>query len=146
MPFLRIGCLVGTTLGRKSSLRAVFPISGAVEANALAAVGLGFDAMSEQTQVATSQDVAAEDAGISPRTYLVWSALAAALLFLPLGLVALAFSIRTDMLKRRGDVDRARRSSRIALVLVIVTTVVGVFIYLGLIGALLALGAFSGAE
>lgn len=102
--------------------------------------------MSEQTQVATSQDVAAEDAGISPRTYLVWSALAAALLFLPLGLVALAFSIRTDMLKRRGDVDRARRSSRIALVVVIVTTVVGVFIYLGLIGALLALGAFSGAE
>ena len=102
--------------------------------------------MSERAQVAESHDAAAEDAGKSPRTHLVWSALAAALLFLPLGLVALGFGIRTDVLVRRGEIDRARRSSRITLILVIVTTVVGVLVYVGLIGALLALGAFSGAE
>ena len=102
--------------------------------------------MSEQMPTAVSGDTAGEDVGSSPRTYLVWSALASALLFLPLGLVALAFSIRTDRLLRRGEITEARRSSRIALVLDIVTTVVGLLVYLGLIGTLLALGAFSGPE
>ena len=99
--------------------------------------------MSEQAQVAGAEDPVAADVGNPPRTYLVWSALVAALLFLPIGLVALAFSIRTDVLVRRGEWDRARRSSRITLALVIVTAVVGVLVYLGLIGALLGLGAFS---
>ena len=102
--------------------------------------------MNEQAQVAGDLDVVAAEAGKSARTYLVWSALASALLFLPIGLVALGFSIRTSVLSRRGELERARRSSRITLVLVTVTTVVGVLVYVGLIGALLALGAFSGAE
>ena len=102
--------------------------------------------MSEQAHVADPLDATAEEPGQPPRTYLLWSALAAAVLFLPIGLVALGFSIRTDVLVRRGALDRARRSSRIALALVIVTAVVGVLVYVGLIGALLALGAFSGAE
>lgn len=85
-----------------------------------------------------------EDAGVPPRTYLIWSALAAALLFLPLGLVALAFSLRTQVLVRRGQTRRARRWSRATLVLLILTVVVGVVVYVALVGALLALGAFSG--
>jgi len=96
----------------------------------------------EIQQVAT--EPASEVPGKSPRTYLVWSALAAALLFLPLGLVALFFSIRTEVLLRRGEVERARRTSRAALVLIIVTVVVGVLAYVVVIGGLLALGAFSG--
>lgn len=96
----------------------------------------------EIQQVAT--EGAHEVPGNPPRTYLVWSALVAALLFLPLGLAALFFSIRTEVLLRRGETERARRTSRAALVLIIVTVVVGVLAYVVVIGGLLALGAFSG--
>ncbi|MEY2990240.1 MAG: CD225/dispanin family protein [Candidatus Nanopelagicales bacterium] len=85
-----------------------------------------------------------EGAGVPPRTYLIWSALAAALLFLPLGLVALALSLRTRALIHRGDMQRARRMSRVTLAMLILTIVVGVVVYAALVGALLALGAFSG--
>lgn len=97
----------------------------------------------EIEQLATT--AAPEVPGKPPRTYLLWSALATALLFLPLGLIALIFSARTEVLLRRGEVDRARKSSRVALVLILVTVVVGVLAYLIVIGGLLALGAFSGA-
>lgn len=99
--------------------------------------------MTEEIEQLTTA-AAPGDAGKPPRTYLVWSALATALLFLPLGLIALIFSLRTEVLLRRGEVDRARKSSRIALVLTIVTVVVGVLVYVVVIGGLLALGAFSG--
>lgn len=110
--------------------------------------------MSEQPQVADTRAASAADTGPAsagdtghpPKTYLVWSVLVSALLFLPIGLVALAFSIRTDVLVRRGELEGARRTSRVSLVLVIVTAVVGVIVYAVVIGALLALGAFSGAE
>ena len=81
-----------------------------------------------------------------PRTHLVWSVIAAALFFLPLGLVAVAFSWRADVWNRRGDVARARRNSRWALAFVILTIVVGLVVYSALVGALLALGAFSGGQ
>jgi uncharacterized membrane protein YozB (DUF420 family) len=84
------------------------------------------------------------DAGNPPRTYLIWSALVAALLFLPLGLVALASSLRTRALIHRGDMQRARRMSRVTLAMIILTVAVGVVVYAALVGALLALGAFSG--
>lgn len=99
--------------------------------------------MTDQTEQVASNP-APEVPGRPPRTYLVWSALVAALLFLPLGLVALFFSLRTEVLLRRGDAKRARRTSRTALVFIIVTVVVGVLAYLVVIGGLLALGAFSG--
>ena len=102
--------------------------------------------MSEQPQVADTRAASAADTGQTPRTYLVWSVLVTALLFLPIGLFALAFSIRTDVLVRRGEFAGARRTSRVSLVLVIVTAVVGVLVYAVVIGALLALGAFSGAQ
>ena len=79
-----------------------------------------------------------------PRSYLVWSALVTALLFLPTGLVALFFSIRTESLVRRGEMERARRMSRAALAAIFVTVVAGVLAYVVVIGGLLALGAFSG--
>jgi uncharacterized membrane protein YozB (DUF420 family) len=99
--------------------------------------------MTEETEQLTSAPAPGE-VGKPPRTYLVWSALVTALLFLPLGLVALFFSLRTAALIRRGELARARRTSRATLVLAIVTTVVGVLVYALLVGALLALGAFSG--
>ena len=99
--------------------------------------------MTDQTQQVDAE-LAPEVPASPPRTYLVWSALAAALLFLPIGLVALFFSIRTEVLLRRGETDRARRTSRAALALIIVTVVAGVLAYVVVIGGLLALGAFSG--
>ena len=71
---------------------------------------------------------------------------AAALFFLPLGLIAVVFSWRTGVWKRRDDLARARRNSRLALVFIIVTIIVGVLVYGGLLGALLALGAFSSPQ
>gem|GEM_PF-797605 len=116
------------------------PASGAIR---LSGVGLGFPSMTDQTQQVDAE-LAPEVPASPPRTYLVWSALAAALLFLPIGLVALFFSIRTEVLLRRGETDRARRTSRAALALIIVTVVAGVLAYVVVIGGLLALGAFSG--
>lgn len=80
------------------------------------------------------------------RPRFVWSVVAAALFFLPLGLVAVFFSWRTDVWNRRGETDKAHRASRWALVFIIMTLVVGVLVYVALIGALLALGAFSGGQ
>lgn len=108
---------------------------------------LVFDPMMDQSQASPTQPADPQDSvGDPPRTYLVWSVLAAALLFLPLGVVAVFFSLRTDLFVRRGDLDRARQSSRIALWMTISTAVVGVLVYLAVIGALLALGAFSSGQ
>jgi len=114
-------------------------------------LGLVFISMNEKTVPAPSGqagDQAGSQAGSSetgvPRSYLVWSALVTALLFLPTGLVALFFSIRTESLVRRGELERARRMSRAVLVAIIVTVVAGVLAYAVVIGGLLALGAFSG--
>ena len=105
--------------------------------------GLGFHPMGEQThESATGQ--AARRSDDVPRTYLLWSVLATALLFLPLGLIALFFSIRTNVLMARGAVEPARRASRWAFTFAVAATIVGALTYVLLVGALLALGAFSG--
>ncbi|MED5528654.1 MAG: CD225/dispanin family protein, partial [Actinomycetota bacterium] len=76
----------------------------------------------------------------------ILAGLAAALFFLPLGLIAVVFSWRTGVWKRRDDLARARRNSRLALIFIIVTIIVGVLVYGGLLGALLTLGAFSSPQ
>jgi hypothetical protein len=101
---------------------------------------------SDETSDAGVFDEAVAAAESRPRTHLVWSTIAAALFFLPLGLVAVVFSWRCAVWNRRGDLARARRNSRWALAMVIVTVVVGIGVYVALIGALLALGAFGGGQ
>ena len=90
--------------------------------------------------------VVTADDPTQPRTHLVWSIVSAALFFLPLGLIAVVFSWRTVVWTRRDDLARARRNSRLAVVFIIVTIAVGVLVYGGLLGALLALGAFSSPQ
>jgi len=99
--------------------------------------------MDALTEPAGSTDSPLDQAA-APRTYLVGSLLTAALLFLPTGIVAVVFAWRSRIWGQRGDQAKARRSSRVALVMMIVTIVVGVVVYVALLGALLALGAFSG--
>jgi uncharacterized membrane protein len=99
----------------------------------------------EQAQTDRGTETGGEPVSAVPRTHLVGSVLAAALLFLPTGLVAVIFALRARVLIDRGDLSSARRSSRVALVFMIVTIVAGVVVYSGLLAALLALGAFSGA-
>lgn len=79
-----------------------------------------------------------------PRTYLLGSLLVAALAFLPTGLVAVGLSWRARVLVGRGEYGSARNFGRAALGFVIASLVLGVVVYVALIGALLALGAFSG--
>ena len=99
----------------------------------------------ETTETEAGTDAANVPDPVAPRTHLVGSVLSAALLFLPTGLVAVIFAWRTRVLIDRGDRLSARRSSRVALAFMIVTIVIGVVVYAGLLAALLALGAFSGA-
>ena len=54
--------------------------------------------------------VVTSDDSTQPRTHLVWSIVSAALFFLPLGLIAVVFSWRTAVWKRRDDLARARRN------------------------------------
>ena len=111
--------------------------------------GLEFKPMDAPSEAVEASDAAdgfeqAPD-GPPPRTYLVASLLVAALLFLPTGIVAVVFSLRSRVLVTRGDLGRARWHSRAALIAIIVTAVIGLIVYVALIGALLGLGAFSGS-
>lgn len=81
-----------------------------------------------------------------PRPRMAWAVVGAALLFLPLGLISVLLSWRTSVWNGRGDVDRARRASRWALAFIIATYVTGALVYIALVGALLALGAFSSGQ
>lgn len=78
------------------------------------------------------------------RTHLGWAVVVSALCFLPLGLVALAYGLRASSAASRGDLDRARRSSRAALGWIIATVVVGLLVDVALVAGLALLGAFSG--
>jgi len=103
------------------------------------------DAVEEvpESALPTQRAQASQQAQDVPRSYLVGSLLVTALLFLPTGVVAVVLSWRARVWIKRGDLARARRMSRAALVVIIVTAVIGVLVYVALIGALLGLGAFS---
>ena len=75
------------------------------------------------------------------RTWLWPSAIAAALCFLPLGIVAVIYGIRADAALGRGDYAAATRSARVARRWFVVTVVVGIIVELALVVAFLGLGA-----
>ena len=79
-----------------------------------------------------------------PRDHLGWALAATVLCFLPLGLVALYFGLRTNRAVAEGRVADAGRDSRRTRAWLIVTVVVGLLVWATLALAVLLLGAFSG--
>lgn len=73
-----------------------------------------------------------------------WSVAVAALCFLPLGLVAVAFCLRGARASERGDEALAQRSWRMARGWLIAAIVVGLVVDLFILAVLLLLGAFGG--
>ncbi len=90
-----------------------------------------------ESEVATTQEAP------EVRTHLRRSVLIATLFFLPVGLVAIYFSWSSGRALVGGDLAKAARHSRIAKRLGTIALALGIVIYLILIVALLALGAFS---
>ena len=80
---------------------------------------------------------------VAPRTYLGWSLAATVLCFLPVGVVALVYGIRTGNAAAAGRSEDAARLSRSARRWLVATVVVGLALWLGLAGAVLLLGSFS---
>ena len=77
------------------------------------------------------------------RTHLGWSALAAALCFLPVGLVAVGCSLASARALAAGDVERARRRARTSIWWIAATVVVGLVVDAALVAVLALMGAFS---
>ena len=75
------------------------------------------------------------------RTWLWPSVAAAALCFLPLGIVAVIYAVRADGAQARGDAPRARRLARVARRWFIATVVVGLIVEVLIVAALMLLGA-----
>ena len=105
--------------------------------------------MSNPTPSSLSQ---ADSAIADPPPRLVRSALSAALFFLPLGIIALVYSLRCqralDAARSGGsdvgtELEQAAKASRLAYRWSTAAIIVGVGIYLLLITAFLLLGAFT---
>jgi hypothetical protein len=79
----------------------------------------------------------------APRTYLVWSAVATILCFLPLGLVALIFGFGAQRALEAGDRELASRRGRVARRWLVAAVAVGLLLDAILSASLIALGAFS---
>ena len=77
------------------------------------------------------------------RTHLGWAAVVSALCFLPVGLVAVGYSLASARALAAGDVERARRRARVARRWIIVTVIVGLLVDVALVAVLAFLGAFS---
>jgi hypothetical protein len=77
------------------------------------------------------------------RTNLCWAVLVSILCFLPLGLVAVVYGLRSSRSLAAGDPGRARALGRVARRWVIVTLVVGLLFNAALAALLALLGAFS---
>jgi hypothetical protein len=71
------------------------------------------------------------------------SLIGAGLFFLPTGAVALAYCWSSMRAGEAGNVERAARQARVARIWSWITFVLRVLLYLVIVGALLALGAFS---
>lgn len=79
-----------------------------------------------------------------PHDYLGWGLAATVLCFLPMGLVALYFGLRTNRAMAEGRVEDAQRDSRRARGWLVATAVVGLLVWASLVLVVLLLGAFSG--
>ena len=79
----------------------------------------------------------------APKTYLRSSLIGAIFFFLPLGVVAVSFAFSARNRLENGDEIGAARAARWARRFMVMTFVVGGAIYLLLVIAFLALGAFS---
>ena len=79
-----------------------------------------------------------------PRDHLGWALAATVLCFLPLGLVALYFGLRTNRAVAEGRGADAARDSRWTRRWLLATVVVGVLVWAALALSVLLLGAFSG--
>jgi hypothetical protein len=79
----------------------------------------------------------------TPPTRLGWSIAAAALCFLPLGLVAVYHSLRCASLIEASDLAGAARASARARNWLIATVVIGLLVDLFILLVLLLLGAFA---
>lgn len=77
------------------------------------------------------------------RTHLGWAAAVTALCFLPLGLVAVVYSLRSSRALEAGEEPKARKAARVARRWILTTVIVGVIVDGGLLAVLLLLGAFS---
>jgi hypothetical protein len=84
---------------------------------------------------------ATPDAAI--RTHLAWAVLFAMVCFLPTGIVAVLYALRTQRAVTEERLDDARRSSRVGKRWLVLTFVVGILIYLFLGAVFALLGAFS---
>lgn len=76
------------------------------------------------------------------KTYLGWSVLASVLCFLPLGLVAVFYGLRTSSAVARGDSEAAGHGSRMAKGWLLAAFAVGLLVYLFLGAVFVLLGAF----
>jgi hypothetical protein len=76
-----------------------------------------------------------------PRTHLVWSAFTFALFFLPFGLIAAIYGVRTARLVRAGDLSAAAVASRSARRWNIAGMVLGALLWAFIVVGLLLLGA-----
>jgi Interferon-induced transmembrane protein len=94
--------------------------------------------MSDQTPPAEYQ------AGTRPpRTYLGWSLLAAIACFLPLGLVAVYYGLRTHRAVSESRSEDAFHASHVARGWLIATIVIGVLVWVFIGAVLVLLGAWS---
>jgi hypothetical protein len=71
----------------------------------------------------------------------VLSLISMGLFFLPLGVFAVLAAVLAGRARKRGESDKARRWARTALVIAIITIVVGILVDIAIVAALLLLGA-----
>jgi hypothetical protein len=81
--------------------------------------------------------------GRTPRTYLGWSVAATVLCFLPLGLIAVVYSLRASSALADGRHAAAARAGRVARRWLVSAVIVGVVVDLVIVASLLLLGAYS---
>lgn len=97
--------------------------------------------MSDADPHPLAPDLPAEQAPV--RTHLGWAALVAALCLLPLGLVAVGYSLASARALAAGDIELARRRARVSVRWIVATVAVGLLVDAALVAVLVLLGAFS---